>query len=184
MQPLHAGVSLEPVDSAETYDVVASVTAPVLRCGSGQRLKPDVIIATGCVLGSTARAWLVLEGDPESVFGTAAHFMAELKFRVVEIDPTSGEIEDHQDGFREEYPLEDIEIATADFIAKVSCVRIHGSSFDARKANIVDFRKVWDSLDKDQEVLQRFSLNFKDMQTAIDEVISCLGMQRCTELPF
>jgi len=27
-------VSLEPVDSAETYDVVASVTAPVLRCGS------------------------------------------------------------------------------------------------------------------------------------------------------
>lgn len=41
----------------------------------------------------------------------------------------------------------------------------------------MDFRKVWDSLDKDQEVLQRFSLNFKDMQTAIDGVISCLGMQ-------
>jgi len=41
MRALHAGVSLEPVDSAETYDVVASVTAPVLRCGSGQRLQPD-----------------------------------------------------------------------------------------------------------------------------------------------
>lgn len=84
-----------------------------------------LIIATGCELGSTARAWLVLEGNPESVFGTAAHFMAELKFRVVEIDPNSGEIEDDQDSFREEYPLEDIEIATADFIAKVSCTRIH-----------------------------------------------------------
>ena len=45
--------------------------------------------------------------------------MAELKFRVVEVDPASGEAEGDQDGFPEEYPLEDIELSTADFIAKV-----------------------------------------------------------------
>lgn len=72
-----------------------------------------------CGPGSTARTWLVLQGNTGSIFGAAAHFMAELKFRVVEIDPTSGEVAGHQDGFREEYPLEDIEISTADFIAKV-----------------------------------------------------------------
>jgi len=45
--------------------------------------------------------------------------MAELKFRVVEVDPVSGDIEGDEDGFQEEYPLEDVEISSADFIAKV-----------------------------------------------------------------
>ena len=45
--------------------------------------------------------------------------MAELKFRVIEVDPTTGDIEGDEEGFQEEYPLEDVEIATADFIAKV-----------------------------------------------------------------
>lgn len=49
----------------------------------------------------------------------AAHFMAELKFRVVEVDPVTGEIEGDEEGFQEEYPLEDVEFSTADFVAKV-----------------------------------------------------------------
>lgn len=52
------------------------------------------------------------------------------------------------------------------------------------QAHIEEFRKVWDSLNKDEEILQKFSLNFKDLQTAIGGVITCLGMQRDTELPF
>lgn len=88
--------------------------------------------------------------------------MAELKFRVVEVDPASGEAEGDQDGFSEEYPLEDIEISTADFIAK---------------ADIGDFRKVWDSLDKDQEVIQSFSFPSKNIQEAIANLVRCLGMQ-------
>jgi coatomer subunit gamma len=39
---------------------------------------------------------------------------------VVEVDPTTGEVEGEPAGFAEEYPLEDLEIATADFMAKVS----------------------------------------------------------------
>jgi len=137
-------INLERADCAETYNIVATVNAPVLHCGIA------------------ARAWVVLHCNPDSTFGSAARFMAELKFRVVEVDPVSGDIEGDEDGFQEEYPLEDVEISSADFIAK---------------AKIEEFRQVWDSFDKSQEVLQKFSLQFKDLQMAIDAVINCLGMQ-------
>lgn len=48
--------------------------------------------------------------------------MAELQFRVVEVDPGTGEIEGDEEGFNEEYPLEDVEISTVDFMAKVVIV--------------------------------------------------------------
>ena len=47
-------------------------------------------------------------------------------------------------------------------------------------ADISNFRQAWDSLEKDKEVLQKYSLQFKDMEVAIDAVISCLGMQSYT----
>jgi len=137
-------INLESTDSAETYNVLETVNAPILRCGIA------------------ARAWLVLQCNPDSLFGSPAQFMAELKFRVVEVDPISGDVEGDEHGFQEEYPLEDVEILSADFIAE---------------AKIGEFRQVWDSFDKSQEVLQKFSLQFKDMKIAIDAVISCLGMQ-------
>mmetsp|Transcript_3375 Transcript_3375/g.9905 ORF Transcript_3375/g.9905 Transcript_3375/m.9905 type:complete len:108 (+) Transcript_3375:2381-2704(+) len=95
------GINLERADCAETYYIVATVNAPVLHCGIA------------------ARAWVVLHCSSDSTFGSAARFMAELKFRVVEVDPVSGDIEGDEDGFQEEYPLEDVEISSADFIAKV-----------------------------------------------------------------
>lgn len=72
-----------------------------------------------CTLGATARSWLVLRCISDSRIGTAAHFMAELRFRVIEVDPATGEIEGDEEGFQEEYPLEDVELLTADFMAKV-----------------------------------------------------------------
>jgi coatomer protein complex subunit gamma len=137
-------VKLEPVEPIETYSIVSSVGAPSLHCGA------------------TARSWIVLRCCPGSRMGAAAHFMAELKFRVVEVDPGTGEIEGDEEGFHEEYPLEDVEISTTDFMAK---------------ASIGEFRQVWESIDKTQEVLQKFSLQFKDMKVAIAAVIACLGMR-------
>jgi hypothetical protein len=45
------------------------------------------------------------------------------------------------------------------------------------QASIGEFRQVWESIDKTQEVLQKFSLQFKDMKVAIAAVIACLGMR-------
>lgn len=45
-----------------------------------------------------------------------AQFIAELKFTVLEVDPNTGTLESEEDGYAEEYPLEDIELLTTDFL--------------------------------------------------------------------
>ena len=69
------------------------------------------------------------------------HFTCELKFTVVQVDPNTGEEEG--DSFEEEYPLEDLEIATADFMAKVS---------------VPDFRKAWEQIGTDNESSRKVCL--------------------------
>lgn len=102
--------------------------------------------------------------------------MAELKFRVIEVDPSTGEIEGDEEGFAEEYPLEDIEIATADFMNMVRCMSFF-VGIPVAQASVEDFRLEWDSLSRDVEILQKFALHFKEMRTAIAGVITLLGMQ-------
>lgn len=69
--------------------------------------------------GNSSRSWLVLRRNASSNHVPSAQFVAELKFRVIEVDPITGEIEGDKDGFAEEYPLEDVELFTADFISEV-----------------------------------------------------------------
>ena len=57
------GIVIEQApDSPQHYDHVASVHAPILRCGA------------------TERAWLILRGSPGSTFGAPAHFLAKPLF--------------------------------------------------------------------------------------------------------
>ncbi|CAM9356473.1 unnamed protein product [Phaeothamnion confervicola] len=93
-----------------------------------------------------------------------ATFTAELHFRVVDVDPVTGEVEGDEDGFPEEYPLEDFELVTADFMAKVS---------------LGDFRRSWEQMGADGEVLQKFQLPIKRIDEAVSAVIDFLGMQPC-----
>lgn len=39
--------------------------------------------------------------------------------QALDVDPATGEVEGDEEGFPEEYPLEQLNIATADFMAKV-----------------------------------------------------------------
>ena len=57
----------------------------------------------------------------------SASFACELKFNVVQVDPATGEPEG--EGFDEEYPLEDLDVSTSDFVAKVA---------------VSDFRRAWE----------------------------------------
>jgi coatomer protein complex subunit gamma len=138
-----ACVTLETADDG-VYTVVRSIAVPEMRCGI------------------EARCWLVLKRNKAPGHSISAQFVAELKFRVIEIDPVSGDIEGDEDGFPEEYPLEDVELSTADFIRKVT---------DA------DFRSTWESLGLSGEVLEKFGLQFKDLNSATAAVIDCLGME-------
>jgi coatomer subunit gamma len=86
----------------------------------------------------------------------------ELSFKMVQVDPVTGEADSGAKGFDEEFPLEDLELNTNDFMAKVS---------------LGDFRRSWDQVGAEGEVLEKFALQFKRKEEAVAAVIEFLGMQ-------
>jgi coatomer subunit gamma len=111
--------------------------------------------------GDTKNCFTVLERNAGSPL-VPSTFTCELRFTVVQVDATTGEAEG--DTFEEEYPLEDLQITTADFMAKVS---------------VPDFRKAWEAVGNANEVLEKFALQFNKMEDAVAAVIDFLGMQPC-----
>jgi coatomer protein complex subunit gamma len=70
----------------------------------------------------------------------------QLHFNVVDVDPVSGEVEGDPSGFPEEYALEPLEIGAADYMAKVS---------------LGDFKRNWETLGPENEVLEKFQLQVR-----------------------
>lgn len=110
--------------------------------------------------GKTENCWVVLERKEGAIVPTT--FACELNFTVVNVDPSTGEEEG--EGFQEEYPLEDLEITTSDFMAKVA---------------VGDFRRSWEGMSNENEVLEKFALQFKKLEEAVTAVIDFLGMMPC-----
>lgn len=119
------------------------------------------IACNGIRYGENKNCFTVLERNADSQL-TPSTFTCELRFTVVQVDPSTGEEEG--DTFEEEYPLEDLQISTSDFMAKVT---------------VPDFRKGWETVGSDNEVLEKFALQFKNMEDAVTAVIDFLGMQPC-----
>jgi len=115
----------------------------------------------GISYGDTKNCFTVMERDAGAQL-TPSTMPCELRFTVVQVDPVTGEEEG--DTYEEEYPLEDLEISTADFMAKVA---------------VPDFRKAWENIGNDNEVLEKFALQFKRLEDAVSAVIDFLGMQPC-----
>lgn len=90
-----------------------------------------------------------------------ASLSCELQFKLLTVDATTGEVDLGRKGFDEDFPLEDLELSTADFMAKVSTS---------------DFRRSWDGLGSEGEVLEKFSLQFKKLEEAVVAVTDFLGM--------
>lgn len=119
------------------------------------------VAVDGIKYGETKNTFTVLERTPDVALAPS-HFTCELRFTVVQVDPTTGEEEG--DTFEEEYPLEDLEIATSDYMAKVA---------------VGDFRKSWEGAGTDTEVMEKFALQFNKMEDAVSAIIDFLGMQPC-----
>lgn len=119
------------------------------------------IATEGIKYGESKNCFTVLERNADAAL-TSSSFTCELRFTVIQVDPATGEEEG--DTFEEEYPLEDLPITTSDFMAKVT---------------VPDFRKAWEVVGNDNEVLEKFALQFKKMEDAIAAVIDFLGMQPC-----
>ena len=109
--------------------------------------------------GETASCFTLLQRNDDVPIETS-EFQCTLHFNVIQVDPSTGE--DESDAFEEEYPLEDLAVATADFMAKVT---------------VPDFRKSWESVGNANEVLSKYALQFKNLEDAISSVVNLLGMQ-------
>ncbi|KAL9184158.1 hypothetical protein ACHAXT_002244 [Thalassiosira profunda] len=119
------------------------------------------VAAESIKYGETVNAFTVVTRNPDAPLAPC-NFECVLKFGVIQVDPKSGE--DESDPFEEEYPLEELELATSDFMAKVS---------------VPDFRSAWETVGNANEVLEKFALQFKKQEDAVAAVIDFLGMQPC-----
>eukprot|EP00986_Skeletonema_menzelii_P010866 scaffold5436_cov143-Skeletonema_menzelii.AAC.8 len=119
------------------------------------------VAAESIKYGETVNAFTVISRIPDAPLAPC-NFECVLNFGVIQVDPKSGE--DESDPFEEEYPLEELEIATSDFMAKVS---------------VPDFRSSWEMVGNANEVLEKFALQFKKQEDAVAAVIDFLGMQPC-----
>lgn len=100
------------------------------------------------------------EDDPSAYSCT---FSCMLKFTVKDCDPNTGEAE--EEGYDDEYVLEDVEVTVIDHIQKVL------------KPN---FGAAWEEVGDDFEKEETFNLStIKSLDDAVGNVIKFLGMQPC-----
>jgi coatomer subunit gamma len=143
------GVAVE-ISDEDLYVLENEVRAPVARYG-------ETVYCYVCL----AR---VSDEDDETVPGASVSLSCNLKFHIVQVDPTTGEVEGDEDGYEEEYPLEALDVNTNDFMAKIT---------------FPDFRRLWEQTGSEGEVLEKFALQFKKLSEAVAAVVDFLGMQPC-----
>ena len=93
----------------------------------------------------------------------AAKFACVLKFTSKEVDPSTGEAE--EDGYDDEYTLEDADVAATDFVNPVPTA---------------NFRKTWDELPPETERSDDYGLGTREsLEEAVEAVMQILGMTPC-----
>lgn len=110
--------------------------------------------------GEKANTFVVLKRNTDAGFQDLT-CSCQLMFKVVQVNPTTGEVEGDEDGYDDEYALEDLDLQTRDYMAKVQ---------------VGDFRRVWEQMGSDGEVLEKFGLQFKKLEDALVAVAEFLGM--------
>ncbi|CAO2605803.1 Coatomer subunit gamma-1, partial [Lemmus lemmus] len=98
--------------------------------------------------------------DPTAV---ACTFSCVMKFTVKDCDPNTGEID--EEGYEDEYVLEDLEVTVADHIQKVMKV---------------NFEAAWDEVGEEFEKEETFTLStVKTLEEAVGNIVKFLGMHPC-----
>uniref|UniRef100_A0AAY5EV87 Coatomer subunit gamma n=1 Tax=Electrophorus electricus TaxID=8005 RepID=A0AAY5EV87_ELEEL len=135
-------VQMEPSEAYEVVQHVAAQSLPYSQPGSCYTLVR------------------LPEDDPTAVSCT---FSCAMKYLVRDCDPNTGEPDD--DGYDDEYVLEDLEVTVADHIQKVL------------KPN---FSAAWEEVGDEFEKEETFALaSVRTLDEAVGNIISFLGMQPC-----
>lgn len=121
----------------------------------------SVVLLATMPLGQVGSTFVVLQ-RPEGSFATGI-FACTLRFTIKEIDPSTGEAE--EEGFQDEYRLEDLVMDANDYISATP------------EAN---FRAAWDELPDETEMTDDYGLGTRPgLEPAVDAVLSTLGMAPC-----
>jgi len=100
--------------------------------------------------------------DPTQV---AASFSCTLKFLVKDCDPATGEPDDDEAGYEDEYVLEDIEMVVADH---------------AQGVLRTNFMASWDEIGEDHEMEDTFALSsMTSLEEAVTKITEFMGIQPC-----
>lgn len=120
-----------------------------------------VVPLTVMPFGEVSSTYVVL-GRPEGSLALGK-FTCTLRFTVKEIDPSTGEAEEQ--GYEDEYQLEDLEVGPADYIAPTP---------------VPNFRAAWDALPADAEMADDYGLGQRaGLEEAVEAVLVTLGMAPC-----
>ncbi|KAL9893990.1 coatomer subunit gamma isoform X1 [Glossina fuscipes] len=122
----------------------------------------DLIPCSKLLYNDLQTTFVIVE-FPQDVNSSAATFGATLRFVVKDCDPSTG-IPDSDDGYDDEYMLEDLEITVADQIQQT------------KKSN---FQAVWDAADTEEwvEAEDTYSLSaVQTLQDAVNTIIKFLGL--------
>ncbi|VDM48689.1 unnamed protein product [Toxocara canis] len=140
----NVSVELEPASDCTDWRVVTTIPLASLPYG-----KPGT---TYCLVA------IPPDGAVTAMFG------ATLKFRVRDVDPTTGE-PDGDDYYDDSFVLEEVEVSVADHVHPV------------QRAN---FAAGWEQLGEDNELDETFALStLHTLQDAVRELMKCLGMGPC-----
>jgi hypothetical protein len=103
--------------------------------------------------------YLMFELSEQQYLDFPLSVVSTLHFNVVQIDPTSGEVEGSERGYKEEFPLENMEINPVDFTKK-TYISDFNSMFDEQAAQEATFMMRSKSIEAAvRSLLQQFSLN-------------------------
>eukprot|EP01104_Vermistella_antarctica_P004786 TRINITY_DN15205_c0_g1_i1.p1 TRINITY_DN15205_c0_g1~~TRINITY_DN15205_c0_g1_i1.p1 ORF type:complete len:879 (-),score=289.91 TRINITY_DN15205_c0_g1_i1:79-2715(-) len=107
------------------------------------------------------QAFTVFRRAEETFVPDLCSFNNTLKYKVKDVDPSTGVAD--EEGYDDEYALEEIELETSDFVQ---------SRYN------VQFQNEWEALGEDNECVQTYGLSsVKSCQAAVAEITSYLGMK-------
>jgi len=110
--------------------------------------------------------YVIIQKEPES--NPVGTLSCTLKFTAKEIDTASGDVDEN--GYEDEYQLEEIEITIADYMAAWTCPNPQG---------------LWEELGVANQNVEKYALNtFKTLEQACKEIATFLNMTPCGQTNY
>ena len=122
----------------------------------------DEIVLESLPCGAVGTAYVILQKEAEGF--PSGSLSCTLKFTAKEVDQSTGEPDEN--GFEDDYQLEDLEITIADYMAQIWVSMAPET--------------VWNEIGEENQVIEKYSLSsIKSLQQACTEVSDFLRMTPC-----